>query len=554
MSGLPFEAWAEGGPLGLLVALALGTLISEDASCVAAGLFVAKGTLGLFAATTACCLGILVGDLGLYYAGRALSRVKTARPPLSWIVSAGALVKGRAWFARHGPKAVVLSRFLPGTRLPTYVAAGFLGVPLPAFTLSFVPAAVVWTILLVGATAVSGAVVLKWLESYERYALIGLVAVALTVLVGARGVAALATSRGRRLLVSRWRRLTRWEFWPAWLVNLPVLGQVARLGLRHRSLSLFTAANPAIPAGGFVLESKSRILTGLAASPGAEGRVAVFALLPKESDLETRLDRLRAWLAEHGLAYPVVLKPDVGERGEGVAVVRNESQAEAYLADSRVDVIAQEHVAGLEYGVFYLRFPHAERGEIFSITEKTLPTVTGDGERSLEELILADEREVCNARLHLERHRDQLDRVPAAGETVVLGELGNHCRGATFRDGGHLLTPRLTEAVDEVSRGFEGFYFGRFDLRVPSREDFQAGRNWKVLELNGVTSEATHIYHPGSSLWSAWRVLFRQWELAFAIGAQNVERGARPVTVRALVRLLLAWRRGTSLPPPDPHP
>jgi hypothetical protein len=259
-------------------------------------------------------------------------------------------------------------------------------------------------------------------------------------------------------------------------------------------------------------------------------------------------------MAEHGLAYPVVLKPDVGERGTGVAVVRSERHAEEYLAaatpatPATADVIAQEYVPGVELGVFWVRFPHAERGEIFSITEKTLPAVTGDGERTLEELILADERAVCMAHLHLERHQEQLDRVPARGERVQLGELGNHCRGATFTDGRALLTAELSAAIDDLGRRFEGFHFGRFDLRVPSLDDFKAGRNLKVLELNGVTAEATHIYHPGSSLWSAYRVLFRQWELAYAIGAANVERGARAATVRELVRLLLAWRRRTSPP------
>ena len=58
------------------------------------------------------------------------------------------------------------------------------------------------------------------------------------------------------------------------------------------------------------------------------------------------------------------------------------------------DSILQEYVHGLEFGLFYVRRPSEERGRIFSITEKRLPVVTGDGERSLEELILDDERAV----------------------------------------------------------------------------------------------------------------------------------------------------------------
>ena len=70
----------------------------------------------------------------------------------------------------------------------------------------------------------------------------------------------------RRLLLATWLRISRWEYWPPWLTYLPVVGYVMWLALRHRSLTLFTAANPAMPAGGFVGESKFEILRGLAPS------------------------------------------------------------------------------------------------------------------------------------------------------------------------------------------------------------------------------------------------------------------------------------------------
>jgi hypothetical protein len=66
----------------------------------------------------------------------------------------------------------------------------------------------------------------------------------------------------------------------------------------------------------------------------------------------------------------------------------------------------------------------------------------------------------------------------------------------------------------------------------------RAGRNLKVIELNGVTSEATSIYDPRNSVLAAWRVLFAQWRIAFEIGAQNRKRGARPAGVW---RLFLDW-------------
>ena len=56
----------------------------------------------------------------------------------------------------------------------------------------------------------------------------------------------------QRLWLERWRRLTRWEFWPAWIVYPPVVLYVLWLAIRHRGLHVFAACNPAIPGGGFI--------------------------------------------------------------------------------------------------------------------------------------------------------------------------------------------------------------------------------------------------------------------------------------------------------------
>src|SRR3954466_14367779 len=66
--------------------------------------------------------------------------------------------------------------------------------------------------------------------------------------------------RGGRKLAGWWRRLYRWEFWPPYLFYPPVIAYIAYLGIRFRSWTLFTAVNPAIPASGFVGESKHAIL------------------------------------------------------------------------------------------------------------------------------------------------------------------------------------------------------------------------------------------------------------------------------------------------------
>ncbi len=379
--------------------------------------------------------------------------------------------------------------------------------------------------------------------------------------------------RTRRLLLSRWRRLTRWEFWPLWMFYPPVVLYIFWLALKHRSLSLFTAANPGMPAGGFLGESKSQILAGLSKSPvilslprKLSGRAKNLSMETRCSDQNCEALRsaqgdnqgkgggfvarwalvhgphdVRAFMQRKGFGFPIVLKPDVGQRGRGVAVIRAEVDLAAYFAMPRNGTIAQEYVAGTEFGEFYYRHPDRERGHIYSITEKRFPSVTGDGRSTLERLILHDDRAVCMARYFLRKHASRLGDVPAVGETVLLAELGTHCRGSLFMDGSWVKTPELEAAIDRISRSFFGFFVGRYDIRTPSVEDFRRGHNFKIVELNGVTSEATHIYQPGASLLRGYRTLMRQWEITFEIAAQNRARGAAPVRVRQLLSVLTSY-------------
>ena len=337
--------------------------------------------------------------------------------------------------------------------------------------------------------------------------------------------------RNRRRLVGRWRRWFRWEFWPLYVFYPPVVAYIAYLGIRFRSWTLFTAANPAIPAGGFVGESKHKILDHLkGAGPCLPHSTLLACGVPGE-----RVAQAEEFMRQNGLEFPVVLKPDAGQRGSGVAIVRSADQLCEYLTRSSFPAILQEYVPGEEYGLFYYRYPDSERGRVFSVTEKRMPVLLGDGKCTLEELILADDRAVCMSDFYLRKHLDRTHEVPTAGERVQLVEIGTHCRGAIFLDGGETITPALEEVVDQIAKTFEGFFFGRFDIRVPSRQDFMAGRNLKIVELNGVTSEATHIYDPKLSLFEAYRVLFRQWRIAFEIGQLNRARGIHPASVGELL-------------------
>ena len=394
------------------------------------------------------------------------------------------------------------------------------------------------TVLNMAIGAAGGAALLKTEHLATSGAWTRAVARTLVVISVVWVVTMIASYRKRRLLWSSWLRLMKWEYWPAWASYVPLALWIGVLAVRHRSLVAFTAANPAMPAGGFVGESKIDILRGLSRSGNSIARSALIGgSLP--SDVKRQL--ALAFMQRDDVGLPVVLKPNEGQRGSGVVVARSQAELHWYLDQCVVDTIIQEYVAGAEFGVFYCRKPSEARGRIISITEKRLPAVVGDGRRSLERLILDDRRALGMARFHLYRQRDRLKHVPDAGEIVSLGDLGTHCRGARFQDGRAVLTQELERAFDDISKTFDGFYFGRYDVRVTSVEDFRRGAGFKVIELNGVTSEATHIYDPAVGLLEAYAALFEQWRLAFEIGAANVQRGATVTSVRTLGRMLLEY-------------
>ena len=504
-----------------LVLAALATLVSEDLTCIGVGAFIGQGRVGLAAGVLACFVGIYVGDILLFLAGRWFGRPALERAPLRYFLTEGRVRQSSDWFTTKGPAVIFLSRFLPGMRLPTYFAAGLLRTSFWRFSFWFALAAALWTPLLVWISSRIGGALSERVEVLRDSLALGLLATLALGFVLVKVARPLASHRGRRLLVGRWRRIVRWEYWPRWVFYPPVVMACLAAAIRHRSWFAFSAVNPAIPHGGFVGESKAAILRGL----GGE-HVARTLVLPSGTERAARLAAIEGFRVRHDLGWPLVVKPDVGERGDGVCVVRSEEELHRALDAQRGDVLVQEYLSGLEYGLFYARRPGTPAGELISIGRKRLPEVVGDGERDLEALILDDAWAVGSARLFLDRWEGRLTETPAPGERVRLGELGTHCRGAQFLEGADLETPELVGAVDRLAARFQGFHFGRFDVRAESDAALRAGR-FRVLELNGVTSESAHVYDPRYSVVDGWQAMSAQWRLAYEIGAANAAHGAR---------------------------
>ena len=375
--------------------IAAATLASEDLTCVAAGVLIAQGKLSFAEGVLACLAGIFAGDVLLFLAGRLAGRRALRWPLVARFLSPERVERAAKWLERRGLAVIFLSRFTPGLRLPTYFAAGLLPTTFSSFAAYFFLASATWTPAVVGAAAVFGQELLGRIFAQGGQTMAAFAIVVGILAAAIRFIRLPLSYSGRRRLVGFLKRKVRWEFWPPWAAYAPLLPYLLLLALRHRSLTLFTAANPGIASGGFVGESKSQILCHLSR---VEGAVAEYAVIPAELEGPRRIQSARRFMLDNGLSFPVVLKPDVGERGSGVAVIRSSQDLEEYLRRAASDIIIQRYVEGAEFGVFYYRYPDDARGRILSITEKRFPVVVGDGRNTLRDLILRDPRAVSMAR------------------------------------------------------------------------------------------------------------------------------------------------------------
>lgn len=522
----------------VILVIALASFISEDLACIGAGLLVAQDKIDYPAAALGAFTGIFVGDLLLFWAGHYWGKAALRKRPLKWFIKEAALRDSMKWFARKGPMVVLLSRFVPGSRFPTFITAGMLHTNFWIFFLFFLVAGLIWAPLLVWLAMKIGQRIIEVLFAYK---LMTLAVISLTVLVlwlFFKIVIPMFSFKGRRTLWGRWKRLTRWEYWPVWAIYPPIIGYIIYLGVRFRSFTLFTLANPAIHLGGFVGESKKHILDGL---KQRRDLIARYELIPAGLTAQEKELRVIQFLDRHGISLPVVLKPDAGQRGLGVKIARNVSAVADYFAVSRPDTLVQEYVPGFEFSVFYYRMPGQPRGHIMSITEKRFPVVTGDGKHDLEHLVLKDPRAVCMAPHYLRALDDRRYVIPVEDEIVPLIEIGAHCRGTVFHDGRWIKTPALEKTIDELTRGFEGFYYGRYDIRTSSLDELREGRGFKAIELNGVTAESTNIYDPVNGLFDAYAILARQWFIAFKIGERNRRKGLRPASLREFLKAIAEY-------------
>jgi hypothetical protein len=330
-------------------------------------------------------------------------------------------------------------------------------------------------------------------------------------------------------------RVGRFEKLPKWLNLIPMIAQWVWLGIRYRSISLPSSANPGITSGGMVGDGKLEYFASMGGL--ARSMTADYIGVRNESGVTARLVQER--MSGAGLEFPIVAKPDIGWCGYGVRLLAGVEDLSDYLRrfPRTETIVLQRYLADPgEAGLFYVREPEAASGRLIGVLLRHYPAVIGNGRDSVAALIAADGRLRRATDNALHECRYDPAHIPAAGQTVRLSTVASTRVGGCYQDGSAHVTPALTACVDAIAKDMGVFLVGRFDVRYRSIAGLQRGE-FTIMEVNGAGSEAVHAWDPKYSILDVYRIVFAKQRLLFRIADANRRVGFRPVGWRALLRL-----------------
>jgi len=317
-------------------------------------------------------------------------------------------------------------------------------------------------------------------------------------------------------------KLLHWEYWSMNVVYALLYPIFAWLCIRSGWKYFFTAANPLIRYGGFLMESKKEIYDQLPAGTYPK------TILVKAG---TAISQVISELKDNGFQYPLIAKPDIGMRGLAAKKLSTENDLLAVVPVYSIDFLIQEFVPyENEVGIFYCRYPGQSQGTITGIVGKEMLSITGDGEKTILQLLQSDKRFILQIDSLKKEYAEKLEEILPAGKKELLVPYGNHARGAKFLDWSYLADKELLKLINELCLQVPEFYYGRLDFRYNDWEDVRKGKEFSIIELNGAGSEPTHMYDPKHSLFYAWKEIVRHWMILWRISHMNRKRGFRFMT------------------------
>ena len=531
--------------LARLVSLVALPFAHEDLAIVLGAYIVVNDLMPTGLVVASIYGGMVVSDFALYGIGAGARRLPWLRKHAvdDRVRSFGDVLK-RNLFA-----LVALCRFIPGFVFVALVACGWARVSLARFTAASLMVSAVYLAVMLYLVATFGDALDDHIGLWTwplLLVLLGAGAFARSRILAFGGATAseetappVKTAGLAALAPPAVRPFASAERIPSLLFRLPLALHWMALALRHRGLALPALANPGLATGGLWGESKAECLRAVMAP--ARAAIADFVVMRRRADASTlNFDHARALrlVADAGLRFPLVAKPDIGRDGHGVRLIEDAAALRRYLEKfpGGAKLIIQRYVAWAGEAVVHYARAAEEGGRILSLTLRTCPHVVGDGVATLRELVGRDRRLRRHSAhflghdpSHLGHDRAALDRVPQDGEIVRLALIGSRRVGARHRDASDLVTPALEARIAAIVDGMPDVHYARLGLRFASLDALARGEDVVVIDVGGIGGNADDAWDPALPLREAWRRQFARQRLLFALGARNRARGCEPL-------------------------
>ena len=311
------------------------------------------------------------------------------------------------------------------------------------------------------------------------------------------------------------KRILNYEFWPFWVFYFPAYFYYFFLAIKAKRWVYFSILNKSMNFGGAFLTSKNTYLKNI-----PKEWVPRTLFVPKDYDFEN----VQKSLAAEKITFPLIVKPDMGERGKNVALLSNSYELEKYLNKIKQPIVVQEYISyPIEVGILFY-WDTNNKPCISSIGVKKFCEIEGNGKDTLKKLVSKNYRIAKRKNLLAKKFKRQWHKIIPNGKTILLEPIGNHNLGTAFYDGSKHYSDEMLQWIANCVKNIPGFDYGRLDLKINHWNAFKKNQEIKILEINGVNSEPIHIYDPACSIWKAYKTIFYHMNIIYKLSQHKTNK------------------------------
>lgn len=319
-------------------------------------------------------------------------------------------------------------------------------------------------------------------------------------------------------------KITDRGYWVSTLYKYQSLWYWLCYSLYFRSITFFSAANPAVHLGGMLDDRKSDIYS-----------LVDPRYVPKTLRLSIEQDHdIECLLEQQNISFPLIVKPNVGFKGFLVKKIDGISELNSVMPDLiGRDMLFQEYVdLSREFSVMCYRRKDLGRYKVSSLVEKHLPTIVTNGVDTIYDQIMNLNNPFLKKDWVLQKMENRWGDIPEKGEVVIIDHVGNYARGSKFESLNDQIDDQLENVMNEFF-SFKGLNFGRLDVKASSLEALKNG-DFLLLEINGAKAEPIHIYDPKMSVFKIMGDIRFHWNTLFHIVKENISQSKSPSSAEGL--------------------